>query len=62
MEYVDRHQGGERTILVSVSVQLLDDLDAEEFALLAQSRLVQIFLSTLKFNVINRTLSFYWFR
>ncbi|HGJ8127657.1 TPA: ribosome rescue GTPase HflX, partial [Acinetobacter baumannii] len=37
MEYVDRHQGGERTILVSVSVQLLDDLDAEEFALLAQS-------------------------
>ncbi|MFY0108509.1 hypothetical protein ABTU74_01245, partial [Acinetobacter baumannii] len=26
MEYVDRHQGGERTILVSVSVQLLDDL------------------------------------
>jgi GTP-binding protein HflX len=37
VEYVDRHQGGERTILVSVSVQLLDDLDAEEFALLAQS-------------------------
>ena len=37
MENIDRHQDGERTILVSVSVQLLDDLDAEEFRLLAQS-------------------------
>ena len=37
MENFERHQGGERAILVSVSVQLLDDLDAEEFQLLAQS-------------------------
>ena len=37
MEYFDRYQGGERAILVSVSVQLLEDLDAEEFRLLAQS-------------------------
>ena len=37
MEYFEQHQGGERAILVSVSVQLLDDLDAEEFRLLAQS-------------------------
>lgn len=37
MEYIERHQGGERALLVSVSVQLLDDLDAEEFRLLAQS-------------------------
>ncbi|NNH01352.1 MULTISPECIES: ribosome rescue GTPase HflX [Acinetobacter Taxon 24D] len=37
MEYFERHQGGERALLVSVSVQLLDDLDAEEFRLLAQS-------------------------
>ncbi|WP_349927534.1 ribosome rescue GTPase HflX [Acinetobacter sp. A1-4-2] len=37
MEYFEQHQGGERTILVSVSVQLLDDLDAEEFRLLAKS-------------------------
>jgi len=37
VEYFDRHQGGERAILVSVSVQLLDDLDAEEFSLLAKS-------------------------
>ena len=37
MEYFEQHQGGERTILVSVSVQLLDDLDAEEFRLLAES-------------------------
>ncbi|MCG2609496.1 GTPase HflX [Acinetobacter sp. SM34] len=37
MEYFEQHQGSERTILVSVSVQLLDDLDAEEFHLLAQS-------------------------
>jgi GTP-binding protein HflX len=32
-----RHQGGERIILVSVSVQMLENLDAEEFNLLAQS-------------------------
>ncbi|WP_407303495.1 ribosome rescue GTPase HflX [Acinetobacter sp.] len=37
MEYFERHQGGERAVLVSVSVQLLDDLDAEEFRLLAKS-------------------------
>ena len=37
MEYIERHQGGERALLVSVSVQILDDLDAEEFRLLAQS-------------------------
>ena len=37
MEYFERHQGGERALLISVSVQLLDDLDAEEFRLLAQS-------------------------
>lgn len=37
MEYFERHQGGERAILVSVSVQMLDDLDAEEFRLLANS-------------------------
>ncbi len=37
MEYFDRHQGGERAILVSVNVQLLEDLDAEELRLLAQS-------------------------
>jgi len=37
VEYFERHQGGERALLISVSVQLLDDLDAEEFRLLAQS-------------------------
>ena len=37
MEFFERQQSGERAILVSVSVQLLDDLDAEEFRLLAQS-------------------------
>ena len=37
VEYFDRHQGGERAILVSVNVQLLEDLDAEELRLLAQS-------------------------
>lgn len=37
MENFERPQGGERAILVSISVQLLDDLDAEEFQLLAQS-------------------------
>ena len=37
MEYIEQHQGSNRAILVSVSVQLLDDLDVEEFRLLAQS-------------------------
>ena len=37
MEYFDRYQGGERAILVSVNVQLLDDIDTEEFRLLAKS-------------------------
>lgn len=37
MEYFDRHQGGERAILVHVAVQMLKDLDAEEFQLLAKS-------------------------
>ncbi|UUM28663.1 GTPase HflX [Acinetobacter colistiniresistens] len=38
MENFEQHQHrGERAILVSVSVHLLDDLDAEEFRLLAQS-------------------------
>lgn len=32
-----QHQGGERVVLVSVSVQILEDLDAEEFHLLAKS-------------------------
>ena len=35
MEYLQQHRGKERVILVSVSVQMLDDLDAEEFRLLA---------------------------
>ncbi|WP_374254834.1 ribosome rescue GTPase HflX [Acinetobacter brisouii] len=37
MEYFERHQGGERAILVSVSVNMLNDLDGEEFSLLAKS-------------------------
>ena len=37
MANLQRHQGGERIILVSVSVQMLENLDAEEFNLLAQS-------------------------
>lgn len=37
MEDFDQHQGSERAVLVSVSVQMLDDLDVEEFRLLAQS-------------------------
>ena len=32
-----QHQDGERVILVSVIVQMLDDLDADEFSLLAKS-------------------------
>ncbi|WP_180003884.1 MULTISPECIES: ribosome rescue GTPase HflX [unclassified Acinetobacter] len=42
MEYFEQHQGKERVILVSVSVQMLDDLDAEEFHLLAQSANAEI--------------------
>ena len=42
MENFEQRQGGERAILVSVAVQLLDDLDAEEFRLLAQSAGAQI--------------------
>ena len=37
MEYFERHQGGERAILVSVSVNMLNNLDDEEFRLLAKS-------------------------
>jgi len=37
VEYFDQNQGGEKTILVSVNVQILEDLDAEEFRLLAKS-------------------------
>ncbi len=37
MEYFERHEGGERAILVSVSVYQFTDLDAEEFSLLAKS-------------------------
>lgn len=37
MENLEKHQSGEKAILVSVSVQILDDVDAEEFKLLAQS-------------------------
>ncbi|KAB0627730.1 GTPase HflX, partial [Burkholderia stagnalis] len=37
MENFNQHQSKERIILVSVAVQMLHDLDAEEFHLLAQS-------------------------
>lgn len=37
MESFGQQQGGEKTILVSVNVQILEDLDAEEFRLLAKS-------------------------
>ena len=37
MENIQQSQQGEQAILVSVSVQLLDDLDHEEFQLLARS-------------------------
>ncbi|MDU6100098.1 MAG: ribosome rescue GTPase HflX [Acinetobacter sp.] len=37
MENITQRQSGERAVLVSISVQMLDDLDAEEFQLLAQS-------------------------
>lgn len=37
MEYFERHQGGERALLVHLSVHQLEELDVEEFKLLAQS-------------------------
>ncbi len=37
MEYFERHQGGERALLVHLSVHHLDELDIEEFKLLASS-------------------------
>ena len=37
VENITQRQSGERAVLVSISVQMLDDLDAEEFQLLAQS-------------------------
>ncbi len=37
MENFVPHQDGERVVLVSVTVQILEDLDAEEFQLLAES-------------------------
>ena len=37
MENFVPHQNGERVVLVSVAVQILEDLDAEEFQLLAES-------------------------
>ena len=42
VEYIEQHQDSNRAILVSVSVQLLDDLDVEEFRLLAQSASAEI--------------------
>ena len=36
MEYFERHQGGERALLVHMSVYQLEELDVEEFKLLAQ--------------------------
>ena len=37
MEYFEQHRAKDRVILVSVTVQMLEDLDAEEFHLLASS-------------------------
>lgn len=37
MDHLNKQHGGERVILVSAAVQMLEDLDAEEFHLLAQS-------------------------
>ncbi len=37
VEYFEQKQGGEKTILVSVAIHILEDLDAEEFRLLAKS-------------------------
>lgn len=45
MEYFDRHEGGELAILVNVTVQILQDLDTEEFHLLAQSAGAEILQS-----------------
>ena len=42
MEYFEQKQGGEKTILVSVAIHILEDLDAEEFRLLAKSAGAQI--------------------
>lgn len=42
MEVIQASSGGERTILVSVSVQILEDPDADEFHLLAESAGAQI--------------------
>lgn len=37
MEDLKQHQSGEKTLLISVNVQILKDIDAEEFYLLAKS-------------------------
>lgn len=37
MELFERHQGGERSLLVHMSIRQLEELDVEEFRLLAQS-------------------------
>lgn len=37
MEHIKQHQSGEKTLLISVNVQILKDIDAEEFYLLACS-------------------------
>ena len=37
MEEFEQYQGKERAVLVSVSVNILEDLDQEEFRLLAKS-------------------------
>ncbi|MEB3768379.1 ribosome rescue GTPase HflX [Acinetobacter sp. MD2] len=37
MVSIEQHQGGENTLLVNVTVQLLEDVDVEEFQLLAKS-------------------------
>ena len=37
MEDFEQHQGSERVVLISVAVQILEDLDQEEFRLLAKS-------------------------
>lgn len=36
-QHFEQHQGSERAVLISVSVQILEDLDVEEFCLLAKS-------------------------
>lgn len=42
MEYFERHQGGERALLVHMSIYQLEELDVEEFKLLAESAGAQI--------------------